>query len=81
MKTLLIAISFLIYGCTPSATSTLQKSAQDSRLSASLGHSDASESIPINIQCIQVFTGKGEVNATPCFSRQGELSIDRELLK
>lgn len=74
----LILVSLL--GCTPSATSNSQRanqdSAQDTRQQATQGHAESTNSVPINLQCIQIFTGKGKVTASPCFLREGGTLTD-----
>jgi hypothetical protein len=73
LNTLFIMVSLL--GCTPSATSTNQRSAQDSALSgtqsSALGHREDTQSVPINIMCVQVFSDTKDVQGTPCFQREG----------
>ena len=83
----LLVVVILLTACTPSATSNSQKANQDSALnatqsnpqSAAASHADDVQSVPINVQCVQVFTGKGDVTATPCFTRQGTLPADTML--
>ena len=72
---LLILVALL--ACTPSATSNSQRANQDSALSSTqasanaLGHREDTQSVPINIMCVQVFSDTKDVKGTPCFQREG----------
>jgi type II secretory pathway pseudopilin PulG len=77
----MIIIEFSLLACTPSATSNSQKANQDSAQSATqssaqsaaLGHREDTQSIPINVLCVQVFSDAKTVSSGPCFQRGGSV--------
>jgi len=68
-----------LLACTPSATSNAQKANQDSALSATqsnpqsaaASHAEDTQSVPINILCVQVFNDTRSGTSSPCFQREG----------
>ena len=78
MDKLILLIVFLT-ACTPSATSTKSSasadsaadSAADASASQGMQHTEAGTSVPIIINCVQVYTNDPNVRVGPCIYREG----------
>jgi hypothetical protein len=64
-------IVLLLIGCTPQSQLSNQRQAQDASLGASQasGLSHETQSVPITINCIQIFIKGKDTSSSPCFSR------------